>query len=40
LGSITVDRIIRWIEIAIIAFIGVWAINRGLTAVGLSQYKA
>lgn len=34
------DRIIRWAEIAVIAFIGVWVINRGLTAAGMSQYKA
>jgi len=35
-----VDRIIRWVEIAVIAYVGVWLINRGLTAAGLAQYKA
>ncbi len=34
------ERIIRWVEIAVIAFIGVWVINKGLTAAGLGQYKA
>jgi hypothetical protein len=35
-----VERIIRWAEIAVIAYIGVWLINKGLDAAGLSQYKA
>lgn len=34
------DRLVRWIEIGVIAFIAVFVINKGLTAAGLSQYKA
>lgn len=31
---------IDYLKIALIAFVGVWVINRGLTAAGLTQYKA
>jgi hypothetical protein len=34
------DKIIDYSKIAIIAFIGVFVINKALTAAGLSQYKA
>jgi hypothetical protein len=35
-----VDKLVDYAKIAVIAFIGVWLINKGLTAAGLSQYKA
>jgi len=35
-----VERLVRWAEIAVIAFIGVWLINKGLDAAGLPQFKA
>jgi hypothetical protein len=28
------------LKIAVISFIGVWVINRGLNAIGLSSYEA
>jgi len=34
------DKLIDYAKIAVVAFIGVWAINRALTAAGLPQYKA
>jgi len=34
------EKIIDYAKIAVIAFIGVYVINKGLTAAGLSQYKA
>ena len=34
------DKIVDYAKIAVIAFIGVWVINRGLTAAGLTQFKA
>ncbi len=30
----------NFVTIALIAFIGVWAINHGLVVAGLSHYKA
>jgi len=29
-----------YLKIAAIAFVGVWVINKALTAAGLAQYKA
>jgi hypothetical protein len=34
------DKLIDYGKIAVIAFIGVWVINKALTAAGLTQYKA
>lgn len=34
------DRVIDYTKIALIAFVGIWVINRGLKAVGLSNYEA
>lgn len=34
------EKIVDYSKIAIIAFIGVFVINKALTAAGLSQYKA
>jgi hypothetical protein len=34
------NNISDYLKIAVIAYIGIWVINRGLTAVGMSQYKA
>ena len=34
------EKIIDYGKIAVIAFIGIWLINKGLDAAGLSQYKA
>lgn len=34
------ERAVDLAKIALIAFVGIWVINRGLTAAGLSQYKA
>jgi hypothetical protein len=33
-------EIIDYFKIAAIAFVGVWVINHGLKAAGLSQYEA
>jgi len=35
-----VDRLIRWFEIGVIAFIAVFAINKALDMAGLPQFKA
>jgi hypothetical protein len=32
------NNIADYLKIAVIAFVGVWLINRGLTAMGLGQY--
>ncbi len=29
-----------YLKIALIGFVGVWIINKGLTVAGMSQYKA
>lgn len=34
------ERLIDYTKIALIAFVGIWVINRGLNAAGLTQYKA
>lgn len=34
------DKLIDYAKIAVVAFVGVWVINKALTAAGLSQYKA
>ncbi len=34
------NNIVDYVKIAVIAYVGVWIINRGLTAAGLSQFKA
>lgn len=34
------EKIVDYSKIAVIAFIGVFVINKALTAAGLSQYKA
>lgn len=34
------DRLVRWFEIGVIAFVAVFAINKALDAAGLSQFKA
>jgi hypothetical protein len=34
------EKLIDYSKIAVIAFIGVFIINKALTAAGLSQYKA
>lgn len=34
------NNIADYIKVALIAFVGVWVINHGLAAAGLSQYKA
>lgn len=34
------EKLIDYGKIAVIAFIGIWIINKGLDAAGLSQYKA
>lgn len=34
------NNIVDYLKIAIIAYVGVWIINRGLSASGLSQFKA
>jgi hypothetical protein len=34
------EKIIDYAKIALIAWVGVFAINKALTAAGLSQYKA
>lgn len=34
------EKFVDYAKIAVIAFVGVWVINKGLTAAGLSQYKA
>lgn len=31
-------RVFDYIKIALIAYVGVWLINRGLKAAGLSQF--
>lgn len=31
-------RVFDYAKIAVIAFVGVWLINKGLTAAGLGQY--
>lgn len=39
MGNIRID-IANVITIALVGFVGVWAINKGLGMVGLSQYAA
>lgn len=34
------DKLFDYGKIAVIAFVGVWAINKALTAANLSQFKA
>lgn len=34
------EKVIDFAKIALIAYVGIWVINRGLTAAGLSQFKA
>lgn len=34
------DKIVDYCKIAVIAFVGIWAINKALTAANLSQFKA
>lgn len=34
------NKLIDYAKIGVIAFIGVWAINRALTAANLTQFKA
>lgn len=34
------EKLVDYGKIAVIAFIGIWVINRALTAAGLTQYKA
>jgi hypothetical protein len=34
------EKLIDYAKIGVIAFIAVYAINKALTAAGLSQYKA
>lgn len=34
------EKLIDYAKIAVIAFVGVFVINKALTAAGLSQYKA
>lgn len=34
------EKLVDYGKIAVIAFIGIWLINKGLDAAGLSQYKA
>lgn len=34
------NNIADYLKIAVIAYVGVWIINRGLSAAGLSQFKA
>lgn len=38
--GVSMERIADYAKIAVIAFVGIWIINRGLSAAGLSQYKA
>jgi len=39
MGNVRID-LANVITISLVAFVGVWLINRGLTAANLSQYKA
>lgn len=34
------EKLVDFAKIALIAYVGIWVINRGLNAAGLSQYKA
>lgn len=34
------EKIIDYLKIAVIAYVGIFVINRGLTAVNLPQFKA
>lgn len=34
------DKLVDYAKIAVIAFVGIWVINYGLTKVGLDSYKA
>lgn len=34
------ERLMDYGKIVVIAFIGIWAINKALDAAGLSQFKA
>jgi hypothetical protein len=34
------NNLADYAKIAIVAFVGIWIINRGLDMAGLSQYKA
>jgi hypothetical protein len=34
------DKLIDYAKIGVIAFIGVWVINKALTAANLTQFKA
>lgn len=36
----TMEKIIDYAKIAVIAFVGILVINKALDAAGLSQYKA
>ncbi len=39
MGNVRID-LANFITISLIAFVGVWIINRGLDKAGFSQYKA
>jgi hypothetical protein len=39
MGSIRID-VGNVITIALVAFVGVWLLNKGLSLVGMSQYQA
>lgn len=34
------DKLADYTKIAVIAFIGIWIINKGLSKIGLSDYEA
>lgn len=35
-----VNNVADYLKIAVIAFVGVWLINHGLKAAGMTQYEA
>ena len=39
MGTIRID-VSNFVTISLVAFVGVWLINRGLTKFGLDVYKA
>ncbi len=39
MGNVRID-LANFITVSLIAFVGVWIINRGLDKAGFSQYKA
>lgn len=39
MGTIRID-LANVITISLVAFVGVWAINRGLDKLGMNQWKA